>query len=118
MSEIMDPRIVVSTVKDDGRGAFGQVIMEQQSAPSRVILVALDPEFGLVYWECPHSKVRSHTVSQHPGYSRALPAFDVDDDPSYLGGAYEVPKEDISNWDEIVGARTRAKSRLIYELFA
>ncbi len=118
MSDVMDPRIVISTIKDDGRVQFGQAVMEQQEAPQRVILVALDPDFGLVYWECSHNKLSPHTLSQHPGYSRCLPAFDIDDEPVFLGDAYEIPREDIANWSEIVRARTRAKNRLIYELFA
>lgn len=117
MSEIDDTRIVVSTIKN-GRVGFGQVIMEQQKAPKQIILVALDSEFGLIYWECSHRKLKSHTVPQHSGYSRCLPAFTVDEEPTFLGGGYELPMVEIANWPEIMNARTRAKNALVREIFA
>jgi len=118
MSDIDDTRVVVSTVREDGRVAFGQVIMEQQTDPKEIVLVALDPDIGLFYWNTTPRKLNPHTRAQHQGYSRCLPAFAVDDWPDHLGDSYEFPKEEIDNWFAIEGANTRAKNKLIRELFA
>lgn len=114
---INDTRVVVSTIKN-GRVQFGQAIMEQQPDPKHVILVALDPDFGLFYWETTPRKLKPRTVPQHSGYSRCLPPFPIDDEPNFLGAGYELPKDEIANWDKIVGAHTRAKNNLIREIFA
>lgn len=92
--------------------------MEQRQAPKRVVLVAVDPDFGLYYWSCPHSKIKRHTVSQHAGYSRCLPPFAIDDEPSFLGEGWEVPAKEIANWSEILEANTRRKQKLLQELLA
>lgn len=117
MADAPNIRIIVSTIGEDGRVQFGQAIMEQQADPKKVILVALDPGFGLLYWECTPRKLKPHTTPQHRGYSRCLPAFSVDDEPSFLGEGFELPIEEIENWSEIVEARTNTKNRLIRELF-
>lgn len=118
MSVSEDTRIVVSTVKEDGRVQFGQVIMEQQPAPKQIILVAVDPGNGLLYWKCSHSKLEPYTVSQHRGYSRSTSSFSIDEEPPFPGSAWEIPKEEIPNWDAIVLSNTRTKNRLVRELFA
>lgn len=114
---IDNTRVLVSTIKD-GRVQFGQAIMEQQADPQSVILVALDPDGGLLYWEVKPSKLKPHTRSQHMGYSRCLPPFPIDNEPDFLGEGRVIPKEEIENWAEIMGAHTRAKNNLIRELFA
>jgi hypothetical protein len=116
MNDINDIR-VVSTVKEDGRVAFGQVIMEQQPDPKEIVLVALDPYYGLFYWKTTPRKLKLHTRPQHLGYSRYLSAFAVDDWPDHLGKGYELPKDEIDNWFAIVEANTRTKNKLIRELF-
>lgn len=114
---IDNTRILTSTIKN-GRVHFGQAIMEQQADPLRVILVALDPDFGLIYWECYPSVLKPHTRSQHRGYSRYLPPFPIDDEPAFLGESYKLAKDKIENWSEIMGAHARAKNYLIREIFA
>jgi hypothetical protein len=117
MSNIDNTRIIVSTIKD-GKVQFGQAVMEQQPDPKRVILVALDPDFGLLYWECSHRRLKPHTVPQHAGYSRCLRPFFIDEEPSFLGEGYELPKENIPDWQKLMEARTNAKNKLIREIFA
>jgi hypothetical protein len=65
-----------------------------------------------------HSVSPERTVPQHRGYSRCLPPFPVDNESTFLGTGYELPKDEIANWDKIVGAHTCAKNNLIREIFA
>jgi hypothetical protein len=107
-------RLVVSSVRQ-GRVGFNQVVMEQQQAPAGVMLVAIDKANGLYVWLKPFEVVAAASSPQAPGYSRALPSFEVASPPAFLGPAVFIPASQIpvETWNELPGLKTNALNRAL-----
>jgi hypothetical protein len=106
-------RVVTATVKD-GRVGFNQVVMEQdQTKPTGVFLAARDPAVGVYFWLRAQADVETHSTSQAPGYSRAIPAFALVAPPAWLGVPMFLPKELFDDWDAVDELATNAKRAAI-----
>ena len=55
---ILDIKPVAGTIDDGRRVTFNQVVMRKQADPAGVLLVAIDPDVGLLVWLRPHSVIK------------------------------------------------------------
>lgn len=114
-------RVVVATVNDDRMAGFNQVVMERDSPPQGVLLVAVDLQAGLHLWLAPFATVQPLSRVQISGYSRSL-QINVDTPPTQLGLPVVISPSQVDAirpglWSEICDAQTGAKNRLVSETF-
>jgi len=116
---ILDIKPVAGTIDDGRRVTFNQVVMRKQADPAGVLLVAIDPDVGLLVWLRPQSVIKEIARVQVPDYSDHL-SINVDSPPSELGEPVRIAKEHIpdSLWELMKTARTNALHKIFADAFS
>ena len=115
---ILDIKPVAGTVDDSRRVTFNQVVMRKQTDPAGVLLVAIDPDVGLLVWLRSHSVIEQIAKVQVPDYSDSI-SMNVDSPPAELGEPVRIAKERIPDalWDLMKTARTNALHKIFADAF-
>jgi len=96
--------------------------MERDDPPDGLLLVGIDPDYGISLWLRPYADVAAVTKIQVEGYSRHL-RFDVDQPPPEVGDPVRISAAVIDAiraglWAEILEASTNTKNKLVRETFS
>jgi hypothetical protein len=116
---ILGLKPVAGTIREGRRVTFNQVVMHKDAAPTGVLLVAIDPDVGLLIWLRPQSTIEAIARAQVPDYSDHI-SINVDSPPAELGEPVSIAKDLIpsSHWDLMLTSNTNALHKIFADALA